>query len=147
VTPANALAYYPGDDVVDIISQDVYFQTSQCSDSHTCWNNVLSGNGNMGLTDWANFAAAHNKPMAVWEWGDTFSDGYNITQFSNWMKAHNIVAHSYWDTADGLSGATARLQAAPARQAAYVAAWQNWQPTTTFWGTLLPTQSLSLPGY
>jgi hypothetical protein len=47
------------------------------------------------------------------------------------MKAHNVVAHSYWDSNTGVA---TKLQGNGKRQAAYVAAWQNWKHAGTYWG-------------
>jgi beta-mannanase len=142
---AAALAYYPGDAYVDIISTDYYFNTQyDGATSAEAWNKAMSPGG---LNDMATFAAAHNKPMAFWEWADMYNDGVLTTQFSNWMKAHNVVAHSYWDSNDALSSA-ARLQDNGARQAAYVAAWKNWVPSGTYWGSALPPiPAAGYPGF
>jgi hypothetical protein len=45
------------------------------------------------------------------------------------MKAHNVVAHSYWDSNTGVA---TKLQGNGKRQAAYVAAWQNWKYAGTY---------------
>jgi hypothetical protein len=143
---ANAFDYYPGDDYVDIISTDYYFSTQY--DGPTSAGSWSKATGTQGIDDWATFAAAHNKPMAAWEWCDMYLDGYNITQFSNWMKGHNVVAHSYWDSDDAIaSGNTCKLQDNATRQNAYIAAWQNWAPSGTFWSGLIPIPGSAPPGF
>jgi hypothetical protein len=140
---AAALAYYPGDAYVDIISGDHYFNTQY--DGPTSAGAWAKATGKNGLNDMAAFAAAHNKPMAFWEWGDAYTDGYCVTQFSNWMKAHNVVAHSYWDSNTGVA---TKLQGNGTRQAAYVAAWQNWKYAGTYWGTTsIPIPITTPAGY
>jgi hypothetical protein len=134
---ANAMAYYPGDDVVDIISTDYYFNTIYDGPtSSDAWNKAMGTNG---LNAMAAFAAAHNKPMAIWEWGDMYTDGYCITQFSEWIKSHNVVAHSYWDSNDAFDNGGTKLQDFAARENAYIAEWDNWQYTGTYWAVgLIP---------
>jgi hypothetical protein len=130
---SNVMAYYPGDAYVDIISSDIYFNPQ--------WNGPTSSgawnfyNQPGGINDWAAFAAAHSKPMAAWEWCDAYTDGYNLTQFSNWIKANNFVAQSYWDYA---SPTNCKLQSNPSAYSAYIAAWQNWTASGTFWGGIIP---------
>jgi beta-mannanase len=142
----GALSYYPGDSHVDIISTDYYFNTQYDGPTSSgAWNKAL---GAQGINDWAAFAAAHGKPMAVWEWCDMYSDGYNVTHFSEWMKTQNLVAHSYWDSNDAISNGTCRLQDDATRQNAYVAEWKNWQYTGNYWGSpLLPIPAAGYPGY
>jgi hypothetical protein len=139
---ANSLAYYPGDDVVDIVSADIYFNpqydgpTSQGS-----WMSRTTGLQN--LNDMAAFATAHGKPMAFWEWSDDYGDGYCITQFGAWINSHDVVAHSYWDSTD--SGGS-KIQISSANQQAYVAAFGNTSYTGNFWPPIaLPANKL--PGF
>lgn len=142
----NSLSYYPGDDVVDIISLDPYADKNwDGATSQICWTNYVTGWGaGHGLTDMAAFAAAHNKPMAFWEWADNYGDGYFITQFAAWMNNHNVVAHSYWDTNSLFAGA---LQSSPANQAAYIKAFANTTYTGTFWPTIFPLPATKPAGY
>jgi hypothetical protein len=146
MTPAtNGLAYYPGDAYVDIVSGDVYFDPRyHGATSAAAWNlyNTYS-NGN--INSWSAFAKAHGKPMAAWEWCDAYFDGYNITQFSNFMKANPFVAHSYWDSNN--AGESCHLQNHPTNLTAYENEWKNWNTSGTFWGHLIPIPSTIPAGF
>jgi hypothetical protein len=92
----------------------------------------------------SSFAKAHNKPIAVGEWCDTYTDGVNLSKFVDWMKNNNVVAQTYWDSDDAI-GATGGCDltdaGAPARKAAYIAAFGG----TSYQGTYWPTPLLALP--
>lgn len=132
----NPYPYYPGDDLVDIIGLDVYTQPafSGTSTSAQVWQDYLNGQGGNNLAAMAAFGVTHNKPLCFPEWGDGFGDGYFITQFGAWMDQHNVVAHTYWDSADGLTNTTALTQL-PQNQAAFVKAFSR-PYTGTFWPPL-----------
>jgi hypothetical protein len=136
-------AYYPGDAYVDIISCDIYFAEAfnGAATSAAAWNLFQSGtsSSNYTLQTWATFAKLHNKPMASFEWGDTYGDGYCITQFSKFIKANNFVTHCWWNSSDSYgSGANSILQKSPAAQAAFVAAWGNQAYGGTYWPVHIP---------
>ncbi len=118
----NPFPYYPGDDLVDAIGPDAYCQPQGYATSADCWNDYLSGDGGNNLNAYASFSLQHNKPIVIPEWGDTFGDGYYITQMGAWIANNNVVAHTFWDTADGL-GSTSYLPSLTTNQQAYVAAF------------------------
>src|ERR1700742_3622911 len=66
----NAENAYPGGDVVDVIGLYDYDDAIWGSDPVQRWNNML--NATHGLRWYANFAAAHGKPMSFPEWGVDF---------------------------------------------------------------------------
>lgn len=100
--------WYPGDQAVDVLSQDIY------------WNAQYAGNNadeafrrakecDRGL-DWMNaFAARHQKPMAISEWGVPGADSSSldgarfIALLSHWMATHNLVYATYWDAPEASS--------------------------------------------
>ena len=96
---------WPGDDVVDLIGLDFYNQSwrKQDSDPQVRWQNYLTGN--YGLNWVARFAATHRKPIVIPEWGtgtrpDKHGFGDDPTFIRNmaaWMRAHDVLYHSYWD--------------------------------------------------
>jgi hypothetical protein len=96
---------WPGDDVVDLIGLDFYNQSwrRQDADPQVRWQNYLTGN--YGLNWLARFAAAHRKPIAIPEWGTgTRPDKHGfgddplfIHNMAAWMRAHDVLFHSYWD--------------------------------------------------
>lgn len=92
---------YPGDDVVDIVSMDVYDQYVNG------WNDVL--NGYEGLAFLRAFARNHNKQEAYPEWGlSTTIYGHGddpgfIQNMYNWVKAGGsaVAYQAYWDSFSG----------------------------------------------
>ncbi|MBB5403371.1 glycoside hydrolase family 26 protein [Paraburkholderia youngii] len=94
----NWQSAYPGDDVVDIMSMDVY------DEYHEGWGDML--NARTGLRSFRAFARAHGKPEAYPEWGcSTRPEGYGddpefIEHFHGWIEsgAPNVLYQSYWNT-------------------------------------------------
>jgi hypothetical protein len=141
----NPYPYYPGDDLVDLIGIDIYTQPafSGTSTSAQVWQDYLSGQNGSNLTAMAAFGVAHSKPLCFPEWGDGFGDGFFITQFGAWMDQNNVVAHSYWDSADGLTNTTALTQL-PQNQAAFVKAFGR-PYTGTYWPSLVAAGGIQPP--
>lgn len=94
---------YPGDDVVDVIAGDCYFNsTYDGSDPNAAFGfKQTSANGLDALVA---MAASHSKPWGISEWGVT-SDVYApcITQLASYMRAHGCTYHNYWDSAAGIT--------------------------------------------
>lgn len=148
-------SFYPGDAFVDIIGNDPYFDINEGTDVASAWNTQMNRTGG-NLNDMWAFAQLHNKPMAFWEWGESF-DGTIIHMFAAWMRARNVVAHCYWDASDGgnftkdgkdvsltnFSGADPT--GAAQRMAAFIAEFGHNPGTTNFFGTLSPGQPF--PGF
>jgi hypothetical protein len=90
---------YPGDDVVDIVSMDVYDQYNHS------WDEILNGKG--GLRDFRKFARAHDKPEAYAEWSVSNSSaghGDNqafIKNMHDWFESGNVLYAAYWNTSAG----------------------------------------------
>jgi hypothetical protein len=89
---------YPGDDVVDVISMDVY------DEYHRGWDDML--NARAGLRALRAFARAHAKPEAYPEWGCSTRDRGNgdnpvfVARFHEWVKAGapHVLYQAYWNT-------------------------------------------------
>jgi hypothetical protein len=89
---------YPGDDVVDILSMDVY------DEYHKGWDDML--NAQAGLLAFRAFAQAHAKPEAYPEWGcSTARNGYGdnpefVEHFYEWVVSGspNVLYQAYWNT-------------------------------------------------
>jgi hypothetical protein len=106
----NPAPAYPGDDVVDIISIDGFYNTEWSG-----WDGVrafeLVRDKPYGLAWLESFAAAHDKPTAYSEWGvtaDTQGADY-IRLFAAWVKEHaaaadgeGVVYTGYWESNDHL---------------------------------------------
>ena len=107
---------YPGDDVVDIVGLDVY-DTKWMDDTsppESRWNEALTQE--MGLNDFAAFAAAHGKPMSIPEWalwerdhddnGGVGDNPYFLDRVADWVNANgpNVVYHGYFNHLSGWTG-------------------------------------------
>lgn len=94
---------YPGDDVVDVISMDIY-------DHWNSWTTMMYGDA--GLNEMREFAKAHNKPEAYAEWScSTTPNGHGdnpgfIRAMASWMDARpgKVLYHAYWNTTGGANG-------------------------------------------
>jgi hypothetical protein len=101
--PAAWTEGYPGDDVVDIISMDVYDEWI------SSWASMRDGEA--GLNEFRNFAISHNKPEAYPEWGCSTNSsaqggGDNPTfveNMKNWFAGRpgQVLYHGYWNTSAG----------------------------------------------
>jgi hypothetical protein len=94
---------YPGDDVVNVISMDIY-------DHWNTWTTMVTGDA--GLAEMRNFAKAHNKPEAYTEWackttpqGGGDNPGF-IRAMSDWMdqRPGGVLYQAYWNTTGGGAG-------------------------------------------
>ncbi|CAN7440992.1 glycoside hydrolase family 26 protein [Caballeronia sp. LjRoot31] len=89
---------YPGDDVVDIISMDVY------DEYHHGWDDIK--NADAGLKALRSFARQHQKPEAYPEWSCSTADkGHGdcpsfVENFYAWLAqgAPNVLYQAYWNT-------------------------------------------------
>jgi hypothetical protein len=92
---------YPGNDVVDIVSMDVYDQYTHG------WDDIRNGPG--GLTTFRAFAKANKKPEAYTEWGLSTSahgrgdDPEFVEGMHAWFNAPdaNVLYQAYWNTRSG----------------------------------------------
>lgn len=86
---------YPGDDVVDIISMDVYDWVSS-------WQDLRDGV--CGLRELREFASARGKLEAYPEWGlNSSGNGDNASFVANmaaWFKLGNVLYQGYWNHSD-----------------------------------------------
>ena len=102
--PAHWTEGYPGDDVVDIVSMDIY-------DEWYSWESLRDGEA--GLKEFRAFAIAHNKPEAYSEWscvtkksGGGDSAAF-IANMAAWFAARpdGVRYQAYWNvSSDGPNG-------------------------------------------
>ena len=97
---SNPEPMYPGDAYVDVIGMDAYFKTqfeqSSGQTGDQVWAYKLAGNG-YGL-DWLEtFSRAHNKPIALCEWGGNADVSEYMAGQTKWLKDKNVKYHGYWD--------------------------------------------------
>lgn len=97
---------YPGDDYVDIIGMDFYWDSKQSwsiTDPVQAWDFFV--NQPYGLQWLEDFATAHGKPTAYSEWGINSSNGaYFVAQAAQWFEDHNVVYQSYWESDAAFQG-------------------------------------------
>lgn len=95
MNPENA---YPGDDVVDIIGMDFYYN-HQWDPADGAKAFAWHRDEKYGLAWHQNFASQHKKPTAYAEWGVSGNtDGTYVQAAANWFATHNIVYASYWNS-------------------------------------------------
>lgn len=121
----DAVDYYPGDDVVDVVGVDAYDVTAdaypypsdcdaECRTAvqDTAWTDYVHG-GRRGLEFWSDFAAEHGKPMSIPEWGlwerpDGTGGGDNPSYLRRMHEfitdpSNSVLYQSYFEF-DGLDG-------------------------------------------
>jgi hypothetical protein len=95
---------YPGDDVVDLIGMDFYYNHEwDPADPVAAFNYKVSER--YGLAWHQDFAARHGKPTAYAEWGvSRDSDAPYVTLALAWFAAHKVVYASYWNSNAAYAG-------------------------------------------
>jgi len=89
---------YPGDDVVDIIGMDFYWQTQwDPADPIKAWENAL--HRKYGLEWHQEFARRHKKPTAYSEWGVRSDNAAPyLHSVKAWFDGHPVVYQTYWNS-------------------------------------------------
>ncbi|MDI3307628.1 MAG: carbohydrate-binding domain-containing protein [Acetobacteraceae bacterium] len=90
---------YPGDNYVDVISEDFYWDINagDSRDPNTAWDWAV--NRPYGLQWIESFAASHGKPTAYPEWGVmTDNAGPYLQNVKAWFDSHNPVYQGYWNS-------------------------------------------------
>jgi hypothetical protein len=119
MNPADA---YPGDDYVDVIGMDFYYNTKwNPADPVVAWDEMVSSQ--YGLQWLEDFAAVHKKPTAYPEWGVN-SDGAGpyIARAAKWFSSHNVLYQSLWNSDADFPGKLTEGQY-PQAAAAYIEAF------------------------
>ena len=97
---------YPGDQYVDVIGMDFYWDTTQSwsiTDPVKAWNYFV--NEKYGLQWHQDFAAAHNKPTAYGEWAvNTNNASSYINLAAQWFESHNVLYQNYWNSNSNFQG-------------------------------------------
>lgn len=101
---------YPGDDWIDIISQDVYWH-SQYDGTDPVAAFARHNTGlKYGLEFCVGFARARSKGLAIPEWGVPGQDGNTlngakfIELIADWMRRNNCVFSDYWNSTSAYDG-------------------------------------------
>jgi hypothetical protein len=116
MNPADA---YPGDDYVDVIGMDFYYNIKwNPTNPVMAWNEMVSSQ--YGLQWLEEFAAAHKKPTAYPEWGVNFDGaGPYIERAAQWFSGHNVLYESVWNSNAAFPGKLSDDQY-PRAAAAYI---------------------------
>lgn len=118
----NPEAAYPGDEFVDIIGMDFYWNTQwDPADPEQAWASMRDRD--YGLKWHQDFAQQHGKRTSYSEWG-IMSDAAApyIEQAKLWFDQHDVVFHTYWNSDSSFSGKLSSDQY-PNAGAAYKAAF------------------------
>ncbi|GJE15186.1 Hint domain-containing protein [Methylobacterium longum] len=118
---------YPGDNYVDVIGSDIYYNHQwDSSDPIPAFNHKVSTD--YGLNWQSNFAQAHGKPTAISEWGvSSNNDGPYVQSMFKWMTDHDMIYENYWESNGAYSGELHNGQY-PNAGAAFKAAIANLSP-------------------
>jgi hypothetical protein len=116
MNPADA---YPGDEYVDVIGMDFYYNTKwNPTDPIKAWDEMV--NSQYGLQWLEDFAKAHNKPTGYPEWGVNFDGaGPYIERAAGWFSDHNVLYQSVWNSNAAFPGKLSDNQY-PRAAAAYI---------------------------
>lgn len=95
---------YPGDDVVDIIGTDVYWQTALDGNNPvTAWSGKVYNS--WGLNWLQTFAAQRGKPISISEWGiQTDAATLYIDLAYRWFIDHKVIRQTYWNSSSSFNG-------------------------------------------
>ncbi|ONG44868.1 hypothetical protein BKE38_27185 [Pseudoroseomonas deserti] len=96
---ADPMRAYPGDNYVDVMGMDIYWNVSQQgSNAQVAWDHMRSAPH--GLEWFERQADAHGKPTAYSEWGVDSNDASFIKNMEAWFESHDVVYQSYWNSSD-----------------------------------------------
>lgn len=98
VRPENV---YPGDDYVDVIGMDFYWNTAwEGHDPVAAFDALVERSSGLGWQQ--DFAAVHGKPTAISEWGVSSEHaGPYFEKVGAWFAAHDVLYQSYWNYGEG----------------------------------------------
>ena len=111
---------YPGDDVVDVVGCDHYDSFTARATDQASWEESLRPSAGAGLLDLVEFAAQHDKPFAVPEWGLTArsADGsgdnpFFVRQMFAFFREHadTLAYENYFDEPNRYLGSSLFLKA------------------------------------
>ena len=119
MNPADA---YPGDDVVDLIGMDLYYNiTWDSPDGATAFASKKSEP--YGLQWHKDFSATHGKRMTYSEWGINIDSPDYVQLMHDWFVSTNVVYQTYWNSDSAFRGALSHYPNAAARYKALFSQW------------------------
>ena len=96
-TDMSAETAYPGDDYVDVIGIDFYYNTAWHNpDGALAFEHFVRQD--YGLQWHQDFAAEHGKPTAIAEWGLNSDSPEFVRLVAQWAENHDMVYANYWDS-------------------------------------------------
>lgn len=99
----NPEAAYPGDNYVDVIGVDMYYNTAwHDKDAARAFDWMIEQR--YGLQWQQDFAAAHGKQTAIGEWGLNSDNPQFVTLAMQWMADHDMVYQNYWESNAAFKG-------------------------------------------
>jgi hypothetical protein len=106
----NPETAYPGDDYVDIIGMDMYWNTAwDPQDPEAAWQSMVTRQ--WGLQWHQDFAAEHDKPTSYSEWGiESDSAAAYILHAQRWFVDHAVLFHDYWNSDSQYDGMLSNAQ-------------------------------------
>jgi hypothetical protein len=89
---------YPGDEYVDVIGMDFYWQLKwDPKEPEKVWENAV--NRRYGLEWHQKFASAHRKPTSYSEWGISADNAaLYLEKAKQWFDRHDVLFHTYWNS-------------------------------------------------
>ena len=94
----NPATIYPGDDYVDVIGMDFYYNP-QYQGTDPAGAFAAMRDSRYGLQWLEDFASAHGKPTSYSEWGVQGDNAAEIVRLVKaWFDSHDVVLQSYWDS-------------------------------------------------
>lgn len=111
---------YPGDDYVDVIGIDMYWGPRIAEDPYVGFDYMVTTP--YGLQWQQDFAKAHGKQTAIAEWGIKADAPEFIALVADWVKSHDMLYQSYWESNAAFPGELSQGQYPLAAQA-YLAAF------------------------
>lgn len=99
-------AAYPGDEYVDIIGMDFYWDSQgkwSIKDPVEAWDYML--NQPYGLNWLSDFAEQQGKPIAISEWGlNSDNAAPYIEAAMQWFEDNNVLYQNYWESNSAFDG-------------------------------------------
>ena len=113
---------YPGDDYVDVIGMDFYYNIKwNPTDPLKAWDEMVNNKYGLGWLE--DFASARKKPTAYPEWGvNSAGAGPYIEKAAQWFANHNVLYQSVWNSNDAFPGKLTDHQY-PEAASAYISAF------------------------
>ncbi|MBW4329901.1 hypothetical protein KY084_03305 [Stakelama sp. CBK3Z-3] len=120
-TGVDPEAFYPGDDYVDVVGIDFYYNTQwDSTDATRAFSWFVTEQ--WGLQWQQDFAAEHGKATAIAEWGLNSDSAEFVRLVADWAETNDMLYQNYWDSDAAFQGKLSSGQY-PSASAAFVEAF------------------------